>query len=86
MQVLHFNQHLISHANVMNMMYVSIVIMFVPGGFYAYGGEETGRRDEGWGELSQPLLPEPLQRRLQAGRHRYAATLPLRCPVLVTHS
>lgn len=35
------------------------------------GGEETGWCDEGWRELSQSLLSEPLQGCLQTIRNRY---------------
>lgn len=40
--------------------------------------EEAGWCDEGRRELRQPLLPEPLQRRLQAGGHRCVRSLTAR--------
>lgn len=41
------------------------------GRFHQDGGEKTGWSDEGRCELSQPLLSEPLQGRLQTSSHRY---------------
>lgn len=44
----------------------------VLGRFHQDGGAETGWCDEGWRELGQPLLSEPLQRCIQTSSYWYS--------------
>lgn len=49
----------------------SVMVQIVTGRFHQDWGEETGRCYEGWRELRQPLLSEPLQGCLPTGSDRY---------------